>query len=51
MTTATKCPVNVDTVWTNIQTVDGLIQQYRCMFIIFHHFIETNPAIVPTARR
>lgn len=46
-----KCPVNVDAVWTNIQAVYGFIQQHRCMFIIFRHFIETNPAIVPTTRQ
>ncbi len=35
--TATKSAINVDAVRTNIQAVDGLIQQHRCMFIIFHH--------------
>ncbi|SAD49803.1 Uncharacterised protein [Enterobacter cloacae] len=37
MTTATKSAINIDAVWTNIQAVNGLIQQHRCMFIIFHH--------------
>ena len=37
VTTATKSAINIDAVWTNIQAFNGLIQQHRCMFIIFHH--------------
>ncbi len=50
MATATKSTINVDTIRTNIQAVDGVVQQYRFMFKSFHHFIRTNPATVPKAR-
>lgn len=40
VTTAAKSTINIDTVWTNIEAVDGFIQKYRSMFIIFHHFYK-----------
>ena len=40
VTAATKGTINIDTVWTNIEAVDGFIQKYRSMFIIFHHFYK-----------
>lgn len=51
VTTAAKGSINVDTIWTNIQAVNGFIQKYRSMFKIFHHFIKTNPAGAPTVHR
>jgi len=37
VTTATKSAINVNAIRTNIQAVNGLIQQHRCVFKIFHH--------------
>ena len=51
VSTATKGPINVDTIRTNIQAVNRFIQKYRSVFKIFHHVIETNPADAPTTRR
>ena len=51
VTAAAKGTINVDTVRTNIQAVNGFIQKYRSVFIIFHHFTKTNPAGAPTVPR
>lgn len=48
---ATKCAINIDTIRTNIQPINGFIQQYRSVFKIFHHLIETSPAAAPITFR
>ena len=37
---AAKGAINIDTIRANIQAVNRLVQQYRSVFKIFHHFYK-----------